>query len=68
VDNTEFEAESALINALNQEWATSFDLGVFGDQTEAKLDEYIGLLNEAGMDMILEQTKSQLRAFMASNS
>ncbi|MDR1262435.1 MAG: ABC transporter substrate-binding protein [Oscillospiraceae bacterium] len=64
VDNSEFEAESALLNSLNQEWATSFDLGVFGDETEAKLDEYIALCKQAGLDLVLEQTKIQLAAFL----
>ncbi|MDR1531612.1 MAG: ABC transporter substrate-binding protein [Clostridiales bacterium] len=67
VDNSAFEAETALINSLNQEWASSFDLGVFGDDTEAKLDEYIGLLKQAGSDLVLEQTKIQFAQFLADN-
>ncbi|MDR1060026.1 MAG: ABC transporter substrate-binding protein [Clostridiales bacterium] len=66
VDNSAFVAETALLNSLNQEWATSFDLGVFGGDTEAKLDEYVGLLKEAGLDMVLEETKVQLKDFLAN--
>ncbi|MDR1570662.1 MAG: ABC transporter substrate-binding protein [Oscillospiraceae bacterium] len=66
VDNSAFEAETALLNSLNQEWATSFDLGVFGKDTEAKLDEYISLLKQAGSDLVLEQTKLQLKEFIAA--
>ncbi len=65
-DNTGYESEMALINSLNQEWAASFDLGVFGDDTEAKLDEYLGLLEMAGFKTILELHKEQLAAFLAS--
>jgi ABC-type glycerol-3-phosphate transport system substrate-binding protein len=65
-DNTGLEAEAALINSLNQEWAASFDLGVFGADTEAKLDEYIGLLKEAGIEKILEAHKTQLAEFLAN--
>ncbi|MDR1914307.1 MAG: ABC transporter substrate-binding protein [Clostridiales bacterium] len=66
VDNTEFEAETALLNSLNQEWATSFDLGVFGDDTEAKLDEYIALMKEAGVDLVLSENQRQFAEFLAS--
>ena len=66
-DNTGLEAESALINSLNQEWSASFDLGVFGDETDAKLDEYIALLKQAGIEKILEATKEQLAQFLADN-
>jgi ABC-type glycerol-3-phosphate transport system substrate-binding protein len=67
VDNSAFEAESANLNSLSQEWASSFDLGVFGDDTEKKLNEYIGLLKAAGSDKILEATKVQLKQFIAEN-
>ena len=66
-DNTGLEAESALINSLNQEWSASFDLGVFGDETDAKLDEYVALLKEAGIEKILQATKDQLAQFLADN-
>ncbi len=65
-DNAGLEAESALINSLNQEWAASFDLGVFGKDTEAKLDEYINLLRQAGNGKILEETKKQFEEFLTT--
>ncbi|MCE5344426.1 MAG: ABC transporter substrate-binding protein [Eubacteriales bacterium] len=64
-DNTGLEDVSANINALSQEWAASFDLGVFGDNTNAKLDEYIGLLKQAGIEQLLDACKLQLKAFLA---
>jgi ABC-type glycerol-3-phosphate transport system substrate-binding protein len=66
VDNSAFEAESALMNSLSQEWSASLDLGVFGDETGAKLDEYIALMKQAGAEMVLEQTKLQLKEFLAN--
>ena len=53
------------LNALSQEWSTSFDLGVFGDNTDAKLDEYISLLKEAGYEQLLEACKTQLKDYLA---
>ena len=59
---------SATVNALNQEWAASFDLGVFGDDTGAKLDEYIGLLKQAGIEKLLDACKQQLKDFLAAQA
>ena len=67
-DNTGLEDVSATVNALNQEWAASFDLGVFGDDTGAKLDEYIGLLKQAGIEKLLDACKQQLKDFLAAQA
>ncbi len=70
IDGFTFDTEgmediTATINSLSLEWSTSFDLGVFGDNTDAKLDEYISLLKEAGYEQLLEACKTQLKEFLA---
>ena len=64
-DKTGLEDIAASLNALSQEWSTSFDLGVFGDDTEAKLEEYRNLRKMAGEDELLEACREQLRTFLA---
>lgn len=66
-DTTGMEDITATINSLNLEWSTSFDLGIFGDNTEKKLDEYIELLKDAGYEELLEACKQQLRDFLANS-
>jgi hypothetical protein len=64
-DNTEYAAEIAVLNALYNEYRFSFCFGLYGDQTEAKLDEFIMLCKAAGVDKIIEEYRQQLAAFNA---
>ena len=65
-DKTGMEDIAATLNALSQEWSTSFDLGIFGDNTEAKLEEYRQLQKDAGIERLLEACKQQLADFLAN--
>jgi len=58
-DNTDVAAEQAVISALVTEYSFSFDCGVFGDQTEAKYEEFVEKLNAAGLDKFVAEYKKQ---------
>lgn len=65
-DNSNVEAELALVSSLVTEYRYSFDLGVFGDETGAKYDEFIEKLKAAGIDKIVSEAKAQLIEFLAN--
>ncbi|MDR1766790.1 MAG: ABC transporter substrate-binding protein [Lachnospiraceae bacterium] len=65
-DNSNVSAEFALVSSIVTEYRYSFDLGVFGDQTEAKYNEFIKQLKEAGIDKVVAEAKSQLADFLAA--
>ena len=45
----------------------SFSLGIYGDNTEAKFNEFKGKLEAAGLDKVTEAMKTQYEAFAAKN-
>ena len=63
-DNTLYSAEIAVINSLVTEYQFSFDLGVFGDETEAKYEEFVQKLNDAGLEKVLEEWKRQMTEYV----
>lgn len=63
-DNTKYDAEVAVINSLVSEYQFSFDLGVFGDETEAKYEEFVRKLNDAGLEKVLEEWKRQIKEYV----
>ena len=62
-DKSPVETELSVINAIRDEYLTSFFLGVFGDQTEAKFEEFKGKLEAAGLDKVTAEMKRQYEAF-----
>lgn len=65
-DASAFEAEMTVINALFAEYRFSFCFGLFGDQTEAKLDEFISQCKAAGIDDIVQAYRDQLTEHLSS--
>ena len=63
-DNTPVKTQKSVVESLVSEYSTSFDLGVFGDDTEAKLDEFIGKLQEAGIEDIKAEYLRQLSEYV----
>lgn len=63
-DNTPVKTQKSVVESLVSEYSTSFDLGVFGDDTEAKLDEFIGKLQEAGIEDIKAEYLRQLSEYI----
>lgn len=58
-DSQPVETEMAVINSLIEEYGSSFNLGLFGDDTESKYNEFVGKLKDAGIDKVIEECKKQ---------
>lgn len=62
-DKKNVEAELAVINSIVQEYGASFNIGLFGDDTEAKYQEFVGKLEDAGLSKVMDECKAQYEAF-----
>lgn len=62
-DDTKYSAEIAVINSIVSEYQYSFDLGVYGDQTEEKYQEFVKKLNDAGLEKVMEEWINQAKTF-----
>ncbi len=60
-----YEAELSAVTALFNEYRFSFCFGIFGDQTEAKLDEFINQCKAMGIEDIIQDYRTQLAAYIA---
>lgn len=60
------EAELAVIDGIVKEYEESFNLGLFGKDTEVKFNEMVKRLEDAGIDKIMEECKKQYDAFCAN--
>ena len=59
-------AEWAVISSLQTEYGTSFALGNFGADTEAKLQEMIDMMNEGGLEKYMAEWHRQREEFLAN--
>lgn len=66
-NNAQYEAELAALNALFNEYRWSFCFGIFRENTEAKLDEFIGQCKAMGIDEIMEDYREQVKEFVEAN-
>ena len=64
-NSAKYEAEMSAATALFNEYRFSFCFGIFGDQTEAKLDEFISQCKAVGIEDICNDYREQLAAFIA---
>ncbi|MCR4901603.1 MAG: ABC transporter substrate-binding protein [Butyrivibrio sp.] len=62
-DSQPVETEFVVINSIIEEYSSSFNLGMFGDETEAKYNEFVEKLNAAGLDKIMAECKSQYEEY-----
>ena len=53
----------AVISSIVQEYGASFNIGLFGDETEAKYQEFVGKLEEAGLSKVMEECRTQYETF-----
>lgn len=65
-NGTQYEAELANLNALFNEYRFSFCFGIYQDNTEAKLDEFIQKCKAAGIDDIIADYKKQVKEYVES--
>ena len=66
-DSSSVAAELSVVNSIVDEYEYSFSLGIYGDNTEAKFNEFKGKLEAAGLDKVTEAMKTQYEAFAAKN-
>ena len=64
-NSEKYEAELSSCTALMNQFRFSFCFGLFGDQTEAKLDEFIAQMKALGIDEICQDYRDQLSAYIA---
>ncbi len=64
IDITPVSAEVAVIDSLVNAYEYSFDLGVFGDETEEKYAEFTESLRAAGVDQVIDEYKTQIDRFL----
>ena len=64
-NSAEYEAELSAATALANEYRFSFCFGLFGDQTQEKLDEFIAQCKAVGIDDVCEDYRKQLAEYIA---
>jgi putative aldouronate transport system substrate-binding protein len=66
-DNSKYQAEIAVLSSIFNEYRFSFCFGIFQDNTEAKLKEFISKCKAAGIDKIMADYKTQLQKYVKTN-
>lgn len=61
-DASAYEAEIAVMNSIMSEYRFSFCLGLFGDDTAQKVEEYREMMHAAGIDDVLRDYQAQYTA------
>lgn len=62
-DDSLYKAEIAVINSIISEYQYSFDCGVYGDQTEAKYQEFMQKLDDAGLQKVMSEWIHQAKEY-----
>ena len=65
-DDMACEDEITVIRSLIQEYEYSFNLGVFGDETEEKVAEFRNKLHDAGLDKVMQDWRAQIDAWLSN--
>lgn len=63
-DASPVNTEYSVVNAVRDEYIKSFSLGIFGDQTEDKFNEFKKKLQDAGLDKITAEITKQYDAYL----
>jgi hypothetical protein len=66
-DKTPVANEYAVISALIDEYAWSFECGIFGGQTQAKFNEFKSRVEAAGLAKLTMEFRNQYAAFLKDN-
>ena len=62
-DSSKVATELSVVNSIVDEYEYSFALGIYGDDTDTKLEEFVQKLEAAGLDKVTEELKSQYEAY-----
>ena len=55
----------AAMDSIFNEYRFAFCFGLYGDETEAKVEELRTIMHASGIDKVLEEYKAQVHAFLA---
>lgn len=66
-DEGPVKAELAVVNSIRDEYIPSFELGAFGDKTDAKFSEFKDKLDKAGLKKVQDELTKQLAAYVAKS-
>ena len=66
-DSSVVATELSVVNSIVDEYEYSFSLGIYGDDTETKFEEFKAKLEAAGLDKVTEAMKTQYEAFAAEH-
>lgn len=64
-DDTNVKPEEANVSAVTKQYLDTFSAGLYGDQTDAKYQEFLTALKNAGVDKIIADKQKQVDAFVA---
>ncbi|MBE5960546.1 MAG: extracellular solute-binding protein [Lachnospiraceae bacterium] len=65
-DSQPVETEMAVVNSIVEEYTSSFNLGLYGDETESKYNEFVEKLKAAGIDTIMEECRKQYEEYCST--
>jgi len=62
-DETPVKTELAVINSIRDEYVSSFEVGLFGSNTDAKFEEFKTKLEKAGLQKVQDEMIKQLEEY-----
>lgn len=65
-DDTNIKTEQANCAAVISEYKSTFAAGLYGDETDAKYEEFLKALEDAGLEKVLAEKQKQVDEFLAS--
>lgn len=63
-DRSKFDAEIAAMDSIFNEYRFAFCFGLYGDETQAKVEELRTIMHAAGIDKVLDEYKAQVHAYL----
>ena len=63
-DPKNVQTEYTIIKSLVDEYKQSFALGIYGDDTEEQFNKFKKTLEDAGLDKVTDEFKSQYEAYL----
>lgn len=63
-DTTNITNELAQIKSLHSEYVNSFRYGIYGNDVDKYIDEFVGKLKVAGIQKVLDELNAQVDAFL----
>lgn len=65
-DSQPVETEMVVIGSIIEEYGSSFNLGLYGDETETKYNEFVDKLYSAGLDKVMDECRRQYEEYCNS--